>query len=1032
VFAGAKAKAIFRSALRCVTFGRSLGPRRLRLRLRHVLIAAVGICLSFALTASARVGTTTRVSAVGGRPATVPFPLSVRQISLRELRGRIVGTATIVNSGNAAVRSTTGLLGVSRGSGGGRATGVLTFSVPPLPSRGSRKLHFTTRPVRALLVGRATYEILICTDIYSQIQRFAQNGNCSPGGTLAISTVRLPRAAGPAPNTVISTRLAHVSGASNAVFRFVSTVGGSTFDCSLDGGPWLGCSSPQRYTALVDGLHTFEVRAISAWGKKDPTPAHASWSVGGLPTVTLTSPVSGSRTKNDDLEFSGAAGTAPGDSSTITVHVFSGQSITGVLVQSRIATVSRGTWSAAPSQPLADGTYTAQAQQSDGAGNTGVSAPSTFTIDSTLPANGTGLTVGGNAGTSGAPALHSVGGTVSGLSGTVVLQNNGGDDLSVGSNGAFRFSSPIADGGAYDVTVKSSPSGQTCSTSGAAGTVASANVTSVVVTCTGLSTTPTPGQDDFDRADGGLGAGWVAMRDGGLSIVSQQVLGTANAQAGDIRTAESYGSDQYSQVEVTSTPLPVGDWIGSAVRSQNGGQDTYLGLYWNDQGTGRYELQLYLRKAGSWVQLGSTYTLGGPLPAGTKLTLSAVGSRISFQQNGVERVAATDTTLTGGAPGLMTFGAATADNWAGGTPSAYSIGGTVSGLSGTMVLQDNGGDDLSVSANGAFTFATKLALGASYHVTFRSTPNAQNCTASGGAGIVASANVTTVAILCTTPDTTPSLQIQSTGTDANGVASYNFTSSDDGYGTHVLRVLAPSNPAPGVPHNFLYVLPVEPELGTTYGDGLQTLRSLDAQDKYNLTIVEPSFAVDPWYADNPNDPNLHYESFMTNDLVPWVTQNFAVPAASQPLGALAGGGQNWLIGFSKSGIGGQDLALKHPDIFSLAASWDFPADMSAYNQFGSSSANNYGTDANFQANYRLTQTFVDAHKTPFLAKNRIWIGGYNAFQTDMSDFDALLTSEGIAHTTESPQQIAHGWETGWMAIALGALSQDSAALAATP
>jgi len=40
----------------------------------------------------------------------------------------------------------------------------------------------------------------------------------------------------------------------------------------------------------------------------------------------------------------------------------------------------------------------------------------------------------------------------------------------------------------------------------------------------------------------------------------------------------------------------------------------------------------------------------------------------------------------------------------------YTIGGTVSGLLGTgLVLQDNGGNNLSVSANGSFTFTTAIA-----------------------------------------------------------------------------------------------------------------------------------------------------------------------------------------------------------------------------------------------------------------------------------------------------------------------------------
>jgi hypothetical protein len=266
------------------------------------------------------------------------------------------------------------------------------------------------------------------------------------------------------------------------------------------------------------------------------------------------------------------------------------------------------------------------------------------------------------------------------------------------------------------------------------------------------------------------------------------------------------------------------------------------------------------------------------------------------------------------------------------------------------------------------------------------------------------------AVPTTTSDTSSYL-----GTDAQGIKSYIVISADNGYGPQIVRVLTPTHPASGVAHNFLIVLPVVAWLGGTYGDGLTTLQALDAQDKYNLTIIEPTFAKDPWYANNPNDPNLQYESFMTQELVPWIKQNLAT----------TGHEQVWLIGFSKSGLGAQDLILKHPDVFTLAASWDSPFEMSSYHQFGGDSAANYGTDANFQANYRLTKAFVYAHRAPFLTSNRIWIGGYGLYPADDSDYDALLTSEGIVHSTETPQYMAHNWGSGWVPIALAALYQDS-------
>ncbi|HLK39603.1 MAG TPA: hypothetical protein VKU41_22765, partial [Polyangiaceae bacterium] len=84
-----------------------------------------------------------------------------------------------------------------------------------------------------------------------------------------------------------------------------------------------------------------------------------------------------------------------------------------------------------------------------------------------------------------AAATHTVGGTLSGLSGTgLVLQNNGGADLSPSSNGKFTFPTRLADGASYDVTVAVQPSGETCTVSNATGTVNGADVTNVTVSCT--------------------------------------------------------------------------------------------------------------------------------------------------------------------------------------------------------------------------------------------------------------------------------------------------------------------------------------------------------------------------------------------------------------------------------------------------------------------------------------------------------------------------------------------------------------------
>jgi beta-lactam-binding protein with PASTA domain len=85
-------------------------------------------------------------------------------------------------------------------------------------------------------------------------------------------------------------------------------------------------------------------------------------------------------------------------------------------------------------------------------------------------------------------------------------------------------------------------------------------------------------------------------------------------------------------------------------------------------------------------------------------------------------------------------------------PASYTVGGTISNLSGTLGLDDNGFDPFTVTSTGtstAFTFPTPIAVGSDYSVTVTSQPTGQACTVSNGSGTMGIEPVTTVAISCT-------------------------------------------------------------------------------------------------------------------------------------------------------------------------------------------------------------------------------------------------------------------------------------------
>jgi len=117
---------------------------------------------------------------------------------------------------------------------------------------------------------------------------------------------------------------------------------------------------------------------------------------------------------------------------------------------------------------------------------------------------------------------------------------------------------------------------------------------------------------------------------------------------------------------------------------------------------------------------------------------------------------------------------------------AFTVGGTLTGLPGgaTVTLQDNGGDDLTLTTNGTFTFATPHANGQSYSVTVSGTSfvyEETTCTVTNGSGTISGANVTNIAVQCTTtPLYTGNLDVDMYNAavadgDANGVPAVMLT-----------------------------------------------------------------------------------------------------------------------------------------------------------------------------------------------------------------------------------------------------------------
>ena len=337
-----------------------------------------------------------------------------------------------------------------------------------------------------------------------------------------------------------------------------------------------------------------------------------------------------------------------------------------------------------------------------------------------------------------------VGGTVTGLAGAGLVLANGTDTVAVSSNGTFAFPTPIASGGSYLVSVKTPPSSptQSCTIAGGSGTVGASNVASVAVSCT--TTAFTVG----GTASSLLGSGLVLLDDGADALT---VTGAGYTFAKKVASGAGYA--------VTVQTQPTSPWQTCAPAATASGTvgganvtnanvacttNTYAvsGTVSGLTGTG---LTLTLDGANPITVTGSSFSFGAAkVASGAQYTVAVQTQPLSPSETCVAIANGTGTIAGADVTGVQIAC----------TPTPYTVGGTVTGLSGSgLVLTDNTGSATTIPSGAqSFTFSTKVASGASFDVEVQTAPAgpSQTCTLSGNKGTVGNGSVTTVAINCST------------------------------------------------------------------------------------------------------------------------------------------------------------------------------------------------------------------------------------------------------------------------------------------
>lgn len=241
----------------------------------------------------------------------------------------------------------------------------------------------------------------------------------------------------------------------------------------------------------------------------------------------------------------------------------------------------------------------------------------------------------------------------------------------------------------------------------------------------------------------------------------------------------------------------------------------------------------------------------------------------------------------------------------------------------------------------------------------------------------------------------------------DGVIVHNVRSAMQSGPTEI-RVLMPEDFRDDECFPVVYLLPVEANRETRYGDALAEIIKHKLNVEHRVIFVAPTFSSLPWYADHPSDRSIQQEAYFLNVVVPFIDQNY--PVITKPEGRL-------LLGFSKSGWGAWSLLLRHPATFGRAAAWDAPLMMSEM-KYGS--AQIFGTLENFER-YRLPELLRKQAETLHGDSPRLIVTGVGNFQSEHERVHVFLVDRNIPHVYRDAPQREHTWHSGWVSESLDLL-----------